>query len=232
MSDKPELGRRFYKMASAQSAENGFAVALDARLLKTPGGAPFRTPTLALAAACAAEWQAQGEHVAPATMRVTQLAFAAIDWTARDRASRAAYVASYAETDLCCHRADSPEALVARQSALWDPLVAWGKETLGVALSVVTGVVAAPTAPDTPAKLSDRALALDDFQLTALSQAVGLSGSALIGFALLLGERDARGAFEAAALDDLWSLERWGEDAEARARLDRVGAFIAALRAS
>ncbi|MCR6643455.1 MAG: hypothetical protein NVV62_02420 [Terricaulis sp.] len=30
-----------------------------------------------------------------------------------------------------------------------------------------------------------------------------------------------KAAFEAAALDNLWSLERWGEDAEARAKLDR-----------
>jgi chaperone required for assembly of F1-ATPase len=81
-----------------------------------------------------------------------------------------------------------------------------------------------------------RAAAHDDFALTALSQATGLSGSMLIGFALLQGELSAQQAFEAAALDELWSLERWGEDAEARARLDRMcaefdalAAFIAAL---
>jgi chaperone required for assembly of F1-ATPase len=43
-------------------------------------------------------------------------------------------------------------------------------------------------------------------------------------------------AFEAAALDNLWSLAEWGEDEEARARLDRqlkdfeaLGRFIEAL---
>jgi chaperone required for assembly of F1-ATPase len=238
MNGAPEPAGRFYKDARAMPVDGGFSVALDARALKTPLGAAFVVPTLALAKACAAEWRAQGEHILPATLRITQLAFAAIDWTARDPASRAAYVASYAETDLCCHRADSPEALVTRQSTLWDPLVAWGAEALDVRLQVVTGIVAAPSAPEAIAALRARAAAFDNFHLTALSQVTGLSGSALIGFALLMGRLDSKAAFEAAVLDDLWSLERWGEDAAARARLDRIkaefdvlGAFIAALSA-
>ena len=53
---------------------------------------------------------------------------------------------------------------------------------------------------------------------------------------MLARRLDAAGAFEAAALDNLWSLERWGEDAEARAKLDRqraefdnIANFIEAL---
>lgn len=233
MSDAPKPppapARRFYKQAAAQSAEGAFTVALDTRTLKTPAGAPFRASTRALAEACAAEWQAQGDHILPASMPITQLAFAALDWTAKDRQSRIDYVASYGETDLCCHRADSPEALVARQAAAWDPLVAWGARELGVALPVVTGVVAARVPPATLDAIRNHAGALDDFRLTALSQAAGLSGSMLIAFALLQGELTAARAFEAAALDDLWSLERWGEDAEARTRLERMRAEFEAL---
>jgi len=213
-----EPARRFYKQAVAQALDGAFTVALDGRTLKTPAGAPFR--------------------VLPAAMAITQLAFAAIDWTGRDRTSRINYIASYGETDLCCHRAGSPEGLVARQAATWDPLVAWGRRELGVVLPVVTGIVAARAASETLAAISERAALLDDFHLTALSQATGLSGSMLIAFALLYGEVDAQRAFEAAALDDLWSLERWGEDAEARTRLmrmraefDALAAFIACLSA-
>jgi chaperone required for assembly of F1-ATPase len=233
-----EPARRFYKQAVAQALDGAFTVALDGRTLKTPAGAPFRVPTMALAQACALEWRAQGERVLPAAMAITQLAFAAIDWTGRDRTSRINYIASYGETDLCCHRAGSPEGLVARQAATWDPLVAWGRRELGVVLPVVTGIVAARAASETLAAISERAALLDDFHLTALSQATGLSGSMLIAFALLYGEVDAQRAFEAAALDDLWSLERWGEDAEARTRLmrmraefDALAAFIACLSA-
>jgi chaperone required for assembly of F1-ATPase len=236
---KPQApARRFYTSASAEAAGGGFGVALDGRALKTPGGAPFRVPTHALAAACAAEWGSQGALIVGASMPMTQLGFAAIDWTARDRQARIDYVAKFGETDLCCHRADAPAALVARQAAVWDPLTAWSARTLGIELAVVTGVVAAPGVPATLDKIRAKAAVLDDFRLTALAQAAGLSGSALIAFALLMGEIDANRAFEAAALDDLWSLERWGEDAEARARLVRVrnefealAAFIATLSA-
>lgn len=221
--------RRFYTNASVAAAPPGFGVALDARALKTPAGAAFAVPTRALARACADEWNAQGDHIVPESMALTQLAFAAIDWTATSREQRGAYVGSYAETDLCCHRAEAPPALAARQSAAWDPLVEWGAETLGVRLPVVVGVIAASVGDQSLAALRARALSLDDFRLTALSQAVGLSGSALIGFAMLERRLDAEAAFAAAALDDLWSLEHWGEDEEARGRLERLRAEFEAL---
>jgi len=229
MNEGAEPARRFYKSATAEEAAGGFTIALDERTLKTPGGTTFRVPTRALAEACAGEWREQTTHIIPARMPITQLAFAAIDWTAKDRGARIAYVAGFGETDLCCHRAESPAPLVARQAARWDRLVEWGALKLGAKLSVVTGIIAAPVSPGALAALRSQAAALDDYALTALSQAAGLSGSALIAFALLLGELDAQGGFEAAALDELWSLECWGEDAEARARLRRIRAEFDAL---
>jgi len=197
----------------------------------------FKAPTRALAEAVAREWEAQGERIAPVAMPLTQLAFAAIDWTPQSRDELARYVAAYAETDLCCHRTDRPAELIARQAAAWDPLVAFGAEALDVALPVVTGVIAAPADAATLARVRGHAEALDDGRLTVLAQAVGLAGSALIGFALLAGRLNAEQAFQAAALDTLWSLEHWGEDAEARAKLDtqraefeNITRFIAALR--
>jgi chaperone required for assembly of F1-ATPase len=232
-----QAARRFYKTATAVERDGAFGVALDARSLRTPKGALFHAPTRALANAIAAEWDAQSEHIIPSRMPLTQLAFAAVDWTAPARAERAAYVASFGQTDLCCHRAAAPAQLVARQAERWDSLVVWGRETLGVTLPVVEGIVAASVAPTELAKLAAHAEALDDFTLTALSQATGLSGSALIAFALIRGKLNGAQAYAAATLDDEFSLERWGEDAEARARLDRVRAefdaldrFVTALR--
>jgi chaperone required for assembly of F1-ATPase len=212
--------RRFYQNASVCEAAGGYGVTLDARALKTPAGAALAVPTCALAEACAEEWNAQGEHIVPARMPLTQLAFAALDWTAKGRPERVAYIASFGATDLCCHRAGAPAALAARQAGAWDPLVAWGASALGAALPVVVGVIAADVDAAALAALRAHADALDDFRLTALTQATGLAGSALIGFALLRGRLGAEAAFAASALDELWSLEHWGEDAEASARLD------------
>jgi chaperone required for assembly of F1-ATPase len=235
--DAPKLPRRFYQTASVAERDGGFGVALDARTLRTPGGAVFVAPTRALAELCAAEWDAQGEFIVPATMAISQLAFATLDWTAKNRDQLADYVKGFGETDLCCHRAETPADLVAAQAEVWDPVVGWAAETLDVALQVVTGIVAARVDDATLARLRQHALALDDFRLTALSQSTGLAGSALIGFAFVRGELSPEAAFEAAAFDNLWGLKRWGEDAEARTRLDgqrsefeAIGRYLEALQ--
>lgn len=221
MKDQLKPPRRFYRAAAIVGRDAGFGVDLDARALRTPGGALFVAPTEALAQLCADEWNAQGENIMPASMPVSQMAFATLDWTAKQREKLADYIASFGATDLCCHRAESPAELVERQARTWDPIVDWAAETLGARLLVVTGIVAAPEQQHAIAKLRAEALALDDHRLTALAQATGLAGSALIGFGVVKCWLTPDRAFRAAALDHLWSLEKWGEDEEARARVDR-----------
>lgn len=231
-----EAPRRFYKNASV--GDDGASVFLDERTLKTPGGNVFAAPTRALAEAIAKEWSAQGDRILPASMPLAQLAFAAIDVTPGRRGELIAYIAKFGETDLACHRAETPASLVERQTALWDPLIAWGARDLGVLLPVVIGVVPAQPNSEALETLRAHAATCDDFRLAALAQAAALAGSALIAFALLHGRLDAARAFAAAALDDSWSLENWGEDAEARTRLNRqradfesIGRFFSSLDA-
>lgn len=221
MTTRESAPRRFYKAARTNRTSDGYGVTLDGRTLRTPSQTPFLAPTRALAEAVADEWAAQGERILPASMPITQLAFAAVDARGK-RDERVEYVVAFAQTDLCCHRAEAPMELVARQAAAWGPLVAWGEEALGVSLPVVTGIIAANVPPGALARLRERTRALDDFRLTALAQATGLAGSALIGFALVEGRINAAEAFSAAALDDLWSQEHWGEDEEAAAGLERL----------
>jgi len=221
--------RRFYERASVKAIEGGFGVALDERTLRTPKGAVFASPTQALAAACAEEWAAQRDQIIPASMPVTQLAFASIDWTRPARGERIDYILAHARTDLLCHRADAPAELVTRQERTWGPLVQWAAHALNAPLPVVTGIIAAEAPHASLDALRRHAEAQDDFRLTALSQATGVTGSAILAFAIVEGRIGAADAFDVAALDNLWSLERWGEDEEARARLERMRAELLAL---
>lgn len=228
--------RRFYKSVSVVENDGGFGIALDQRTLRTPKGAVFNAPTRKLAEAIAEEWDAQGEHIRPATMPLTQLAFASVDVTPDRRAELARTVAKYVATDLVCHRAESPAALVERQERVWGPIHAWAEERLHMRLPVVTGVLPAEIPPQHTTVIEWEVDDLDDFRRTALAQAVTLSGSALVGFALLEGRLTAEEAYQAAALDEEWSLERWGEDSEARAKLEslrealgNVARFVGAL---
>ncbi|MEJ0058957.1 MAG: ATP12 family protein [Terricaulis sp.] len=222
-----EAPRRFYKQA--RLSDDGFGVALDARALKTPGGAVVKLPTRALAEAVAAEWEAQGETLTPWRMPLTRLVNVAIDQTPSKRDALAAHIAKYGETDLLCHRAEGPPPLVERQNATWDPILAWAKDAIGVRLPVVEGVIAADVPGAELEKLSAAAAVLDDFRITGLAHAVGVAGSVLIGFALLHGRLGGEAAFAAAALDEQWSLEKWGEDDEARRRVERMRDELASL---
>lgn len=216
--------KRPYETVVAAPAAAGFTVLIDGRQLRTPARNPFAAPTYALAELCAAEWAAQGDTVRPETMPITRLANVAVDQTPQARWRMAESIAGYAATDLVCHRADAPPALVERQSKAWDPLVEWAGARLEAPLTVVTGVIAAEQPSAARAAFERLALEFDDFGLTGLSHAVGMSGSGVLGFALALKKLTAAEAFEAALLDDLWQLETWGEDFAARERVETMRA--------
>lgn len=233
-----ESPKRFYETATSERRGGAYAVMIDGRQLRTPGKAPFLLPTNALAEACAQEWREQVDVIRPETMPLTRLANVALDRTPETRLPILETIEGYAATDLVCHRAERPEALVLRQAAVWDPLVAWAKDELGAALKVAAGVVALDQPDSARAAYGAAARDVDDFRLTGIAHAVGISGSGVIGFALAGGRLDADGAYVAACVDDLWQLETWGEDFIARQRLDSLkdefdalGAWFAALRA-
>jgi chaperone required for assembly of F1-ATPase len=220
--------RRFYKAVATTPVGAGFAVTLDGRTLRSPATTVFAAPTEALAAACAAEWDAQRDVIRHETMPLTRLVNVAIDHTPRVREELANTLAKFAETDLLSHRAERG-ALALRQAGSWDPLLAWADQTLGAPLKVVAGIIAQVQPATSLAALAERAGREDDFHLTGLAHAAGLAGSAVIAFALRAGRLSGQAAFEASALDDLYQLQTWGEDEEARQRLNNQRAEFLAL---
>jgi len=140
--------KRFYQTASARTDASGFGVALDGKPMRSPASKPFLLPTAGLAEAIAAEWQAQGEQIKPASMPLMQLAATAIDKVAEAPQATAASVAGFAATDLVCYRAESPRSLFERQEQLWQPLVDWARLHYDAPLIVVTGVMPRPQPPE------------------------------------------------------------------------------------
>ncbi len=136
--------RRFYTAVSV-TGDNG--IALDGRVVKTPLKAPLRLPNRALAEAVAAEWAAQGETIDPGTMLFTKLANTAIDRIAGHRPRIVGEILDYAGSDLVCYRAEAPQPLVARQAAVWDPVVDWTRTRLDAPVAVHAGVMHQPQPP-------------------------------------------------------------------------------------
>ena len=207
--------KRFWKDATAQETDHGFAVMLDGRPVKTPAKAPLAVPTRALADAIAAEWDAQDKVVNPVEMPFTRTANAAIDKVALQHHDVAQMLSDYGDADLLCYRADGPEELIARQSAQWDPALDWAADALGARLVPRTGVMHAPQDPQSLSVLSRHVHRLDAFRLAAFHDLVTLTGSLVLGFAAARDWRDADAIWATSRLDDLWQEELWGRDEEA-----------------
>lgn len=228
--------KRFYNQAAVEAVGEAFEVQLDGRPVRTPGRQRLALPTRALAEASAAEWDGQGEELDMGAMPMTALSYAAVDRVGVDPERFASEAARFAETDLLCYRAPEPPALVERQAAAWDPVLAWLDRRHGAKLVLAEGVMPVSQPPKAIAAVRAAVDALDPYQLTALHSAAGIAGSAGIALALLDGEMDARRAADIADVDEVFQMETWGEDAEIRAHLTRrrvdlveIGRFITLL---
>jgi chaperone required for assembly of F1-ATPase len=220
--------KRVYVKVETRPLDGSWGVALDGKAVRTPAKVELRLPGVALAAAIAAEWDAQQDEIRPATMPLFRLAATAIDRTAAQRALVVAETAGYAGTDLVCYRAESPPALAARQHAMWQPLIDWAALRYDAPLAVTTGIVPAPQSPAALRAFAAIVAAQDDFRLTALHTLTAACGSLVIALAILEGQLDAEAAFAASQLDESFQIETWGEDAEVAARRHALAADIAA----
>lgn len=212
--------KRRYAAAGVAGSEGDYRIELDGRPVMTPARHPLRVPSRPLGDAIAGEWACQGDRIDPSTMPLMRLAATAIDRVAPDPARVIAGLVSFADSDLVCFRADHPVELVRRQETGWQPLVDWVAAEHGAALAVTTGIMPLEQPPDSIPALRSVLADLDSFHLVAVHSVASATGSLVIALALLAGRLDAAEAFRAGALDDLWSLEVWGDDAEARRRLD------------
>jgi len=220
--------KRFWKTVSV---EPGNSLALDGRPVRTPGRALLAVPTPALAEAIASEWRAVETDIDPRAMPLTGLANAAIDRIEPARGAFAAGLAKYGESDLLYYRAETPEPLIERQCAAWDPLLDWARGRYDVHFEPTAGIVHRPQPPATLARLNEAVMALDAFHLAGLSPVVTVTGSLVAALALLEGAADAETIWRAAQVDEAWQEEMWGEDELAtQAREAHHADFLAGAR--
>lgn len=223
--------RRFWNHATVTESPDGYAILLDAKPMRIPGGTPLLIKQRPLADAIAAEWQAaggqNGGQLTYDAVPLTRLAGTAQDRIAPDPAPVAQELARYAETDLLCYRAPHPQPLVDRQTRVWQPWLDWLATRHGVRLQTVAGVMFQPQEPAALAQIQHMMRAQSPATLAALGIAIPCLGSAVLGLALADGAIDPTAAHLAATLDELFEAEAWGDDLEAEHRRANAAADIA-----
>ena len=222
--------RRFWATTAVAEDQGGWLVLLDGRPMRTPGGAPFRVPTRAVAEAVAEEWAAAGEvgaDIRLVDLLLTRMVATAIDRITPDPKPVIDALAKYGETDLLCYRTAHPPELSARQARAWQPLLDWAAGALNSRLAVTLGLT--PVAQSASALAALRAALAREtpLSLAALSVAVPALGSLVLGLALAHGRLGPEEAHAIAFLEEAWQAEQWGKDAEAEARLAGIAAEVA-----
>jgi chaperone required for assembly of F1-ATPase len=228
--------KRFYKDAAVEAAEDGFRVLLDGKPVRTPGGAMLAVPSAALAGAIAAEWRGQGDEVVPTSMPLLRMANTAIDGVAKTREAVIEAILRFGGHELLCYRAEDP-VLAARQASAWLPMMDWASDHLGVVLNVSAGIMHVEQSAEALAKLRAAIAAQDDYALAALHVMASITGSLILALAVVKGRIEVSEAFRLSRIDEDYQAEKWGQDAEAQARVQGLGremetanAFLAASR--
>jgi chaperone required for assembly of F1-ATPase len=209
--------KRFYAQVGVVETPDGFAITLDDKPVRTPSGRQMVVPTRQIADAIAAEWDAQKEFLDPLTMPLTRFANSVTDAVVDRVEAVAADVAKYFGSDLLFYRAGHPEALVAREAALWDPVLFWAADALGAHFILAEGIVHVRQ-PDSAIEAARGALPDDPWSIAALHVITTLTGSALLALALMRGVLDSDEVWAAAHVDEDWNMEKWGVDEEVASR--------------
>ena len=233
-----ELPKRFYSTVDVARAEDGYAITLDGRALKTPGKKVLVTlPALVLAQVMAQEWAAQDKVIDPATMPMTRLINSALESGEAMVPEFRAEIGKFAGNDLLLYRADSPQELVAEQERHWDAALVKLARTFDVGFQPTIGIIHQQQPASTLEKLDAALEGQGLLSLTALVSITGLTGSGLLAIALLHRLATADEVWTAAHVDEDHQIRLWGEDEEAserrarrRVEFDTAVAVVEALR--
>ena len=224
--------KRFYKDAACVPVDNGFAIHLDGRPIKTPARNPLDLPTLRLAEAIAEEWRAQDDDIDPTTMPLTALAQGALDQVALERDRIIGRIAAFSDSDMLYYRGDeNQQALADHQAEKWDPLLDWARQRYDVSFTLTRGIIHKGQPKQTISRLSVVVEGQDDFTIAAMLSLVGLAGSLVAILALVEGVYDADTLWPLMNLEELWQEQQWGRDDLAlQTREIRQAEFLAAVR--
>lgn len=203
--------KRAYQTVTNTKTDDGFAVQLDGKIVRTPLGQALAAPNLAMAKAVQKEWEMQDEAVKPETMPLTQILTTAIDQT-RNRDQITATLLKYLDTDLLCYRTKEPADLGKKQKEVWDRWLTWFDEHFESPLEVTYKIDALKQDESTHKQIWNYLEALDEYYFTVLQIVTSLSGSIVLGLAFLEHEANPEDVFNASELEEIYYAGIAGED--------------------
>ena len=210
--------KRFYKDVTVRNSETGYQICLDNRPVRSPAKAVVEVPSLVLAEAVRAEWQAVEDEIQPEDMPLYSMAVTVTDRVTPQRQALADELAGYIHDDVLRYRSGDDLELAARQAEMWDPWLGWAEQVCGLRLPATAGLM--PVSADDAAEriVKDMLQPLADPHFGCLYRVATLSGSVVLGLAFQGKQLRADDVFETAFLDELYQNSLWGKDEESAHR--------------
>jgi len=207
--------QRFWSDVGIEQRQNGIAITLDKRALKTPSGNTLLLPAnkSLVASLVAAEWDHQETLLKPHALPMTSIASRALDSLGDETTSKEVQEAllTYLDTDTVCFYQDYPPQLERLQAEHWDPLLDWVKRTFEVEITK-NGSVLSHKQPEATRETFAKVIAkFDRWELAALERATYATKSFLISLALVKKHLTVEQAALAATVEVSSQIERWGE---------------------
>ncbi|KAJ3305618.1 ATP synthase complex assembly protein atp12 [Kappamyces sp. JEL0829] len=237
-SPSPAKLKKFWKAATVAQSPQGFSILLDGRQLKTPSGAPVRIPLSRkpLALLTAFEWEAQEATLKSYSLPLTSIVMRSIDSLANPTVREGVVdnLLSYVHTDSICYQQDYPDSFVKLQQQYWTPIIEWIKSKYGLDIKTTAGILRVKQSDKVMVAFRKIVEGYDDFTLAAFEKAVLRSKSFMIGLALVERQISVEFAADAARVEVMHQIDRWGEVEDSH-DLDRedlrrqLGACVATL---
>ena len=206
--------QKFYDEVSVQPCDDGFAVLLDSKQLKSPLKNQLILPTQKLAEMIANEWQSQEKYIDIEQMTATRMAFGAIDISAKEKASLQSDIISYAGNDMLFYFTDTDDTLLAQQQHNWQPLIDDFAKKYNVKLKTTAGIMPIEQGEETINAISKIVEDYSVWQLIPMGVLAAATGSFVISELLRTEKISLPTAIATTFLDTNYQVEKWGEDEE------------------
>jgi len=213
------LNKRFYEKTNVEERGLSFAVTLDGRIVKTPARRELILPSQQLAQIIAQEFDQQAETINPALMPATRLANTVIDGIVDNPQPIAEDIMRFIAADQLFYRVSEPEELKQRQMSAFDPLLDFIEAKFSIQFEIGEKLAFITQKRESLSPLRHYINAITSpFVLGGLHAITSLTASGLIAIALKEAAIEGDKAWEIAHLEEDWTAEHWGQDAEALAR--------------
>uniref|UniRef100_A0A0N5B9B7 ATP synthase mitochondrial F1 complex assembly factor 2 n=1 Tax=Strongyloides papillosus TaxID=174720 RepID=A0A0N5B9B7_STREA len=207
--------KRFYKSVTVTKDtedENKFIVFLDKRKVKTLGQNVLKLPTEPLAEAIAHEFDSQLETLNMTNMRLTGLAFTAMDNPFHQTKENIIdSIMEYAPTDTVLYVSTEPEKLYNKEKEYWLPVIDWVNKKFSVDFKPTETLFDLPEiSPKTDGNLREYFNNFNFWQLTGYQYSVEALKSILLSVAATENAINIEKAVEASRVEQIYQSHVWG----------------------